>query len=220
MAAKHKALVDGEEDDEGSASDAEPGADDCALQREGGCPYAPGDCPGIEVVESETGWRRRPCARRNLPHGLSRLGLEDDRVRPQEASRFRDAAVAECAFPSRRGAREVWGNPPARLRGTMENGSTGQMRSSNPPPGCGAGCAGARRSRLGVWPHGKAHSGGVALTEKYTLYAGPHVKPHSARSRTSRKDAVCVAARTQSALFGETRRQNALFRRAAPRLPR
>jgi len=28
--------------------------------------------------------------------------------------------------------------PPARLRGTMGNGSTGQMRSSNPPPGCGA----------------------------------------------------------------------------------
>ena len=50
------------------------------------------------------------------------------------------------------------GQPPARLRGTMENGSTGQMRSSNPPPGCGAGCAGARKSRFGVWPHGKAHS--------------------------------------------------------------
>ena len=77
---------------------------------------------------------------------------------PGEASRFRDAAVAECAFPSRRGAREVWGNPPARLRGTMENASTGQMRSSNPPPGCGAGCARVRRSRFGVWPHGKAHS--------------------------------------------------------------
>ena len=50
------------------------------------------------------------------------------------------------------------GQPPARLRGTMENASTGQMRSSNPPPGCGAGCAGVRRSRLGVWSHGKVHS--------------------------------------------------------------
>ena len=66
--------------------------------------------------------------------------------------------IAECAFPSRCGAREVWGNPPARLRGTMENGSTGQTRSSNPPPACGAGCARARRSRFGVRPHGKAHS--------------------------------------------------------------
>ena len=42
------------------------------------------------------------------------------------------------------------GQPPARLRGTMENGSTGQMRSSNPPPACGAGCAKVRRSRFGV----------------------------------------------------------------------
>ena len=50
------------------------------------------------------------------------------------------------------------GKPPARLRGTMKNASTGQMRSSNPPPACGAGCAGVRRSRFGVWPHGKAHS--------------------------------------------------------------
>ncbi len=50
------------------------------------------------------------------------------------------------------------GQPPARLRGTMENASTGQMRSRNPPPACGAACARARRSRFGVWPHGKAHS--------------------------------------------------------------
>ena len=80
-----------------------------------------------------------------------------DETRRQNAP-FREAASSECAFPSRRGAREVWGNPPARLRGTMENASTGQMRSSNPPPACGAGCAGVRRSRFGVWPHGKAHS--------------------------------------------------------------
>ena len=159
------------------------------------------------------------------PHAVSRTTV----CVPREASRFRDAAVAECAFPSRRGAREVWGNPPARLRRTMENASTGQMRSSNPPSACGAACARVRRSRfeldlterrtLRVGPHVKPHSGGVTLTEKYTLYAGPHGKAHSAR-RTSRKDAVCVAARTQSALFGETRRQSALFREAAPRLPR
>ena len=98
MAARHKALADGEGDDEGSASDAEPGADDCALQRESGwhaggevlgtsnpgdCPYDPDDCPSIEVVESETGRRRRPCARRRPPHGLSGRGLEDGRVRPR-----------------------------------------------------------------------------------------------------------------------------------------
>ena len=50
------------------------------------------------------------------------------------------------------------GQPPARLRGTMGNGPTGQTRSSNPPPACGAACARVRRSRFGVWLHGKPHS--------------------------------------------------------------
>ena len=58
------------------------------------------------------------------------------------------------------------GQPPARLRGTMENGSTGQTRSSNHPPACGAGCARARRSRFGVRPHGKAHSAYVGVRLK------------------------------------------------------
>ena len=88
MATRRRALVDGEGDDEGSASGAEPGADDCALQREGGCPYGPGDCPGIEVVESEAGWRRRPCVRRRPPHGLSGCGFEDDRARPRGGVAF------------------------------------------------------------------------------------------------------------------------------------
>ena len=111
----------------GSASDAEPGADDCALQRESGwhaggevlgtsnpgdCPYDPDDCPSIEVVESETGWRRRSCVRRNPRTACPRAVSRTTACVPREASRFRDAAVAECAFPSRRGAREVWGNPP------------------------------------------------------------------------------------------------------------
>ena len=68
------------------------------------------------------------------------------------------------------------GQPPARLRGTMENASTGQMRSSNPPPACGAGCARVRRSRFGVRPHGKAHSvpGG---SRKDALSLTPSSKP-------------------------------------------
>ena len=57
--------------------------------------------------------------------------------------------------------------PPARLRGTMESCSTGQTRSSNPPPGCGGGCAGTRRPRPGARLHGKAQSGQRAsLTER------------------------------------------------------
>ena len=46
---------------------------------------------------------------------------------------FREAQRTECTFPSRRrpegGARQ----PPARMRGTMESGPTGQTRPSNPP---------------------------------------------------------------------------------------
>ena len=99
-----------------------------------------------------------------------------DRLTERRTLRFPDRA--ECAFPSRCGAREVWGNPPARLRGTMENASTGQTRSSNPPPACGAGCARVRKSRFGVWPHGKAHSvpGG---SRKDAFWLLPHGKTHS-----------------------------------------
>ena len=90
--------------------------------------------------------------RRTLHSPLDR-GETKKRILLQRLTKNRSLVspgVVECAFPSRRGAREVWGNPPARLRGTMENGSTGQMRSSNPPPGCGAGCASVRKSRFGV----------------------------------------------------------------------
>ena len=142
------------------------------------------------------------------------------------------------------------GKPPARLRGTMKNASTGQMRSSNPPPACGAGCAGVRRSRFGVWPHGKAHSARPAgfrmrfsvecafphlgkrraasrksafctlgLTEKRSLYVGPHGKVQFAPS-TSRKGAVCTRAVAQSAPFREARPQAEVrgARRNPPRI--
>ena len=82
------------------------------------------------------------------------------------------------------------GQPPARLRGIMENGSTGQMRSSNPPPGCGAACASVRRSRFGVWPHGKAHSARPAgfRMRLSVECAFPHL---GKRGAASRKSALC-----------------------------
>ncbi len=64
-------------------------------------------------------------------------------------------------------AREAWDTtPPASLRGTMENGPTGQTCSSNPPPGCGGGAPGTRRPRpaglasrkSAVWAEGLAES--------------------------------------------------------------
>ena len=112
-----------------------------------------------------------------------------DRLTERRTLRFPDRA--NCAFPLRCGAREVWGNPPARLRGTMENASTGQTRSSNHPPACGAGCARVRKSRFGVWPYGKAHS----------------AQPVGFRMRFS------VTTRPQNALFREGAAQNALFRK-------
>ena len=119
-------------------------------------------------------------------------------VRGSQNAPFHEDPCPECAFPSRRGAREVWGNPPARLRGTMENVSTGQMRSSNPPPGCGVGCAGVRKSRLGVWSHGKAHSEALwpsHLTENRTLA--------QTAQGASRKSAVWSVRGSQNAPFRE-----------------
>ena len=73
--------------------------------------------------------------------------------------------------------------PPARLRGTMGNGSTGQMRSSNPPPACGAlwgmaqlgKCARATpRQPAGRLARGSANLGlESGLTERRTLRHPP-----------------------------------------------
>ena len=81
------------------------------------------------------------------------------------------------------------GQPPARLRGTMENASTGQMRSSNHPPACGAGCAGVRKSRFEL-----------DLTERRTLpnrWASECAFP----SRCDRRMRLSVRVLAQNALF-------------------
>ena len=85
------------------------------------------------------------------------------------------------------------GQPPARLRGTMGNGPTGQTRSSNPPPACGAACARVRRSRFGVWPHGKAHS------------AQPVGSECAFPSRRDRRMRLSVRVPAQNALFRRVR---------------
>ena len=45
----------------------------------------------------------------------------------------------------------------ARMRFSVTSRRPGGV-GQPPPPGCGVGCAGVRRSRLGVWSHGKVHS--------------------------------------------------------------
>ena len=75
----------------------------------------------------------RPCGGAHpgpTPHGKAQSATPTSR-------RMR---LSVTSPPGGRGAQ-----PPASLRGTMKSGPTGQMRSSNPPPGCGGGCAGTRR---------------------------------------------------------------------------
>lgn len=61
--------------------------------------------------------------------------------------------------------RRLWGQPPARLRGTVKNGPTGQMRSRNPPLGCGADRTRVRKPGLEF-----------GLTERRTLRWTSHGK--------------------------------------------
>ena len=93
------------------------------------------------------------------PHGEAHPGSAPHGKAQSATPTSRRVRFSVTLPPGRRGAQ-----PPASLRGTMENGSTGQMRSSNPPPGCGGGCAGdpqtsvwgltARKSA--VWAEGLA----------------------------------------------------------------
>ena len=76
-----------------------------------------------------------------------------------ERRSLRPPRRAECAFPSHHRPGGAGPNPPASLRGTMESGPTGQMRSGTPPPGCGGVAPGTRRPQPVAWPHGKAQSG-------------------------------------------------------------
>ena len=69
------------------------------------------------------------------PHGKAQCAwLPAHRMRFSVTPAIQNALFRYAAAREARGA-----TPPASLRGTMESGSTGQMRSSNPPPGCGGG---------------------------------------------------------------------------------
>ena len=107
---------------------------------------------------------RRQSRQPRAPHGKAQFGwFEARRMRLSVRTRAqnalsRDVPRPECAFPSRRGAREVWGNPPPGCGALWRMSQLGKCARATPPPGCGVGCAGVRKSRLGVWSHGKAHS--------------------------------------------------------------
>ena len=79
------------------------------------------------------------------PHGGAHPGPTPHEKAQPAAPTSRRLRLSVTSPAGERGAR-----PPASLRGTMENGPTGQMRSSNPPPGCGGGCARVRKPRPGA----------------------------------------------------------------------
>ena len=99
------------------------------------------------------------------------------------------------------------GQPPARLRGTMENVSTGQMRSSNPP-----------RQAAGWVARGFANLGlEFGLTEKRILKpSGPATSPKTAlcsQCPTKNRSLVGWSEARRMRLSVRTRAQNALFRK-------
>ena len=109
----------------------------------------------------------RPCGGAHpgpTPHGKAQ----------SEASASRRLRFSVTSPPGRRGAQ-----PPASLRGTMKSGPTGQMRSSNPPPGCGGGCArackprpadpAARKDAVGVYTNRRKRPLDVGLGHLCTL---------------------------------------------------
>ena len=65
-------------------------------------------------------------------HGEAHPGPTPHGKAQSAAPTSRRLRFSVTSSPGRRGAQ-----PPASLRGTMENGPTGQMCSHNPPPGCG-----------------------------------------------------------------------------------
>ena len=98
------------------------------------------------------------------PAGDSAGAAEEDRAALRRGASWPDASrkgavcgshIAQTApfrHVAARGGRGA--QPPASLRGTMKSGPTGQMRSSNPPPGCGGGLRQGRPGRR-ARPHGK-----------------------------------------------------------------
>ena len=128
----------------------------------------------------------RAAAARHAGDGVG--AAEEGRAASRRGASWPDASrrgavcgshVAQNALFRHVAAREAWGATPASLRGTMESGPTGQTCSSNPPPGCGGGCAGARRPR----PAGPASRKSAVWAEGLAEGA-PRVRPghHQAAS--------------------------------------
>ena len=130
------------------------------------------------LAKSDQGERRggggsgtagHPAVCRPAPHGKAHfVGFGGRRVR-----------LSVTSPPGRCGTK-----PPASLRGTMENGPTGQTCSSNPPPGCGGvapSAAAASRRASGLLPRQRPSSGPIHAAR----HAGPHARSVTALRRTT-----------------------------------
>ena len=108
-----------------------------------------------------------------------------DRLTERRTLRFPDRA--ECAFPSRCGAREVWGNRPpgcGALWKMVQLGKCARATTRQPagrvvPGSANLGSESGLTERRILYPaaHGKTHSG-CCLTERRTL-PHPIIKTHS-----------------------------------------
>ena len=106
------------------------------------------------------------------PHGEAHLGPTPHEKAQSAASASHRMRFSVTSPPGRRGAQ-----PPASLRGTMENGPTGQTRSSNPPPGCGGGAPGP--AGLGLGPGASRKS---AVWAEGLADGAPCVRPQAAQA--------------------------------------
>ena len=135
-------------------------------------------------------WARRLTERRTLgppPHGKA----QSADVTLTENRSLGDSAIAECAFPSRRGAWEVWGNPPPGCGALWRMPQLGKCARTTP------------RQAAGRVARGFANLGlEFGLTEKCTLKPTDWAEC-TFPSRRPPRVRVFVTLRMQSALFRE-----------------
>ena len=122
------------------------------------CPEGPRLATGVRQVPGPQGTAPGPRGgTRVRPHGEAHPGPAPHGKAQSATPTSRRMRFSVTLPPGRRGAQ-----PPASLRGTMENASTGQTRSSNPPPGCG-----------GVAPGPAGLGLGPRRTKRRSLDRGP-----------------------------------------------
>ena len=163
-------------------------------------------------------WPRRPRA----PHGKAQFGWSEARrmrlsvrTRAQNAL-FRDVPRPECAFPSRRGAREVWGNPPPGCGALWRMSQLGKCARATPRQAAGWVARGFANLGLefGLTEKRILKPSGPATSRKTALWPrqprAPHGKAQFGRSE-ARRMRLSVRTRAQNALSRDVPRPECAF---------